>query len=55
MPVVINDFEAVAESPSASARGQGAATPATAAPLMPADLLRPLATLARRRARLRSH
>lgn len=55
MPVVINDFEAVAESPSASTRGQSGASPVTAAPLMPADLLHPLATLARRRARLRSH
>jgi hypothetical protein len=55
MPVVINEFEAVAESPPGEAGGQGAAPARAMRPLMPANLLRPLATLARRRARLRAH
>jgi len=54
MPVVINEFEAVAES--ASAQAPGGAAPGPAATRVDASTLRPpLRRLARRLERVRAH
>lgn len=53
MPVVINEFEAVAEAPPAKSGEQSGGEPKRK--LQPADLRPPLRLLAARRARVRAH
>ncbi len=56
MPVVINQFEAVAEAPGGQGGGSaGAAAPAPSAKIEPQALPMPLRRIARRHERLRAH
>ncbi len=53
MPVVINEFEAVAEA--APAPGGGGGSDAGAKTIKPHDLVRPSSRIARRKARVWAH